>query len=74
MLSFWASIFLQFAAELTLPNAKILDWSKLKAFAEDKMYVTEDLKIVLERVEKHCGKRRNCFSQHILKRLLSQGC
>ena len=34
-----------------LPNNKILDWSKLKGFADDKINVTEKLKLVLERVE-----------------------
>ena len=31
----------------SLPNDKILDWSKLKAFADDKIKVTEHLKFVL---------------------------
>ena len=31
----------------SLPNDKILDWSKLKACAEDKINVTEKLKFVL---------------------------
>ena len=34
----------------SLPNDKILDWSKLKAFADNKINVTEKLKFVLERV------------------------
>ena len=34
-----------------LPNDSISDWSKLKAFAGDKINVTEKLKFVLERVE-----------------------
>ena len=29
-----------------LPNDKILEWSKLKVFADDKIYVTEKLKPV----------------------------
>ena len=32
-----------------LPNNLILDWSKLYAFAADKIYVTEKVKFVLER-------------------------
>ena len=36
----------------TLPDNKILDWSKLKAFADDKINMSEKLKFVLERVEK----------------------
>ena len=34
----------------SLPNDKILDWSKLKAFADNKIDVTEKLKFVLGRV------------------------
>ena len=30
----------------SLPNDKILDWSKLKAFADDKINITEKLKFV----------------------------
>ena len=44
------------------PNDKILRSSKLKAFLDGKINVTEKLKIVLGRVEKHCGKRRKCWS------------
>ena len=35
----------------SLPKDKILDWSKLKAFTDDKINVTEKLKFLLERVE-----------------------
>ena len=35
----------------SLPHDKILDWFKLKAFADDKIKVTEKLKFVLGRVE-----------------------
>ena len=42
-----------------LPNKKFSDWSKLKAFADDKINVTEKLKFDLEiKGRKHCGKRR----------------
>ena len=43
----------------SLPNNKILDWSKLKAFADDKICVTERLKFVLERVENIVGEGEN---------------
>ena len=33
------------------PNDKILDWSKFKMYADDKINVTEILKFVLGRVE-----------------------
>ena len=32
---------------LTLPNAEIFDSPKLEAFADDKIYVTENMKFVL---------------------------
>ena len=41
-------------------NDKILDWSKLEVFADDKTNVTEKLKFLLERVE-NTGKRRKCW-------------
>ena len=38
---------------------KILDWSKLKAFADDIVKVTEILKFLLERLENIVGKGEN---------------
>ena len=35
----------------SIPNDKVLDWSKLKVFTNDKINVTEKLKSVFERVE-----------------------
>ena len=35
----------------SIPNYKILDQSKLKAFADDKINMTENLKFVLGRLE-----------------------
>ena len=49
-----------------LPNDKILDWSKLKTFADDKIHVTEKLKFVLRKVEKIVGKGENAAYQNIL--------
>ena len=43
----------------SLPNDKILDWSKLKTLADDKIKVTEELNFVLGK-RKHFWKRRNC--------------
>ena len=58
----------------SLPNDKTLDWSKLKAFADDKIDMTEKFKFVLKRVENIVGKRRKCwlpafspFSQNVFK-------
>ena len=40
----------------SLPNDKFLDWSKLKAFADDKRIKTQKLKFMSERVENIVGK------------------
>ena len=66
----------------SLPNDKILDWSKLKAFADDKSNVTEKMKIVLGRIENIVGKGENAgnqpsifsISHNVFKRLLIWGC
>ena len=49
----------------SLPN-KFLVWSKLKAFADDKINVTENLEFVLERIENTGGKGENAGYQHFL--------
>ena len=51
-----------------LPNDKILNLSKFKAFAGDKIIMTQKLNIVLGRVENIVGKGENagfsfCFGQ-----------
>ena len=59
----------------SLPNDKFLDWSKLKAFADDKINVIENLKFVLGWVENIVGKGENAgFSHDVFKRFLCQGC
>ena len=50
----------------SLPNGKILDWSRLKAFAHDKNSLTEKLKFVLDRVENIVGKEENAGYQDFL--------
>ena len=40
-----------------LPNDKILDFSKLKAFADDKINVTKELKFGMGKGRKHCGEK-----------------
>ena len=52
----------------SLPNNKFLDWSKLKAYAEDKINVTQKLKFELGRVylENIVGKGENAGYQHFL--------
>ena len=50
----------------SLPNVKFLDRFKLKALADDKINVTEQLKFVLGRVENIMGKVENAsFPQKI---------
>ena len=48
------------------PNNKIVDLSKLKALVEDKINATQNLKIILERIEKIVGKGENAGYQHFL--------
>ena len=50
----------------SLSNDKVLDWSKLKAFADDKINVNVKLKLGLERVESIVGKGENAGYQHFL--------
>ena len=50
----------------SLPNDKILDWSKFKAFAEDKENVTQKLKFMFKMVENLVGKGENSGYQHFL--------
>ena len=50
----------------SLQNNKILDYSKFKAFAGDKIIMTQKLKFVLERVEDIVGKGENAGYQHFL--------
>ena len=50
----------------SLPNDKFLDWSKLKACADNKINVSEKLKFVFDRVENIVGKGENAGYQHFL--------
>ena len=50
----------------TSPKGKILDWSKLKAFADNKINVKENLKFHLGRVENIEGKEENAGYQQFL--------
>ena len=42
-----------------LPDDKTLDWSKLKAFADDKLNVTQNIKVVFHRIDNIVGKEDN---------------
>ena len=44
-----------------LPNDKILDWSKFKAHADDKINKTQKIEICCWMGRKHFGKRRKCW-------------
>ena len=50
----------------SLPNNKFLDWSKLKALAEDKFDLTKNMKSVFQRLKNILGKRENAGYQHFL--------
>ena len=50
----------------SLPNNKILDQSKLKAFADDKLKVIQKAKIVVDTTENIVGKEENAGYQHFL--------
>ena len=49
-----------------VPKNKIPDWCKFKAFADDKIDVTENLKIILWSLENIMGKGENAGYQHFL--------
>ena len=49
-----------------MPNEKVLDWPKLKAFTDDKINVTEKLNFVEGRVENIVGKGENGGDQYFL--------
>ena len=58
---------LSFGKELTsLPNDKILDWSKFKAFVDNKINLNHKLKLDTGRAESIVGKGKNVGYQHFL--------
>ena len=64
----------------SLPNDKILDGGKFKAFADIKIKSNKIMIFILDRIENIVGKGENAGYQHFLlfhnvfKRLISQGC
>ena len=58
----------------SLPNNKILGWSKLKTFADDKLKVAKIMNFVFDSVENIVVTSIFSFSQKVFKRLLSKGC
>ena len=60
----------------SLPDDKILDLSKFKAFADDKIIVTQKLKFTLGRIENIVGKGENAgyhFPTMFSKAFFSRG-
>ena len=49
-----------------LPDDKVLGLPKLKAFADDKLNVTQNIKFVFHRIENIVGKEENAGYQHFL--------
>ena len=63
---------------ILLPNYKILDWSKLKAFADDNITVLKMKIFVFDRVESNVGKGENacypqCFQRAFFPRSMKSG-
>ena len=50
----------------SLPNDKILDWSKLKVFADDKLNAIKTLKFVMDVLKKIVEKGENGRNQHFV--------
>ena len=57
----WLLLFVKRDKHNTLPKDKILDWSKFKAFADNKIITTQKFEICIWKSRKHCGKRRKCW-------------
>ena len=50
----------------SLPNDKLLEKSKLKAFADDKLKMIKIARFVLDKIENIMGKEENADYQHFL--------
>ena len=50
----------------SLPNNEILDWFEFRAFADDKINVTEKMKFIQGRMVNIVGKGENAGYQHFL--------
>ena len=50
----------------TLPDEKNLGLPKLKAFVDDKLTVTQNVKVVVHRIENIVGNEENAGYQHFL--------
>ena len=45
----------------SLLNDKFLDWSKLKAIADDKINLNKKIKTCFQKGRKHCGISKKCW-------------
>ena len=61
---FVSDLLLQKISPNSLPNDKLLDWSKLKAFANDKFKVAEIMIYIFDTVENIVGKGENAGYKH----------
>ena len=50
----------------SLPNDKIIDWTKFKGFADDKIYIAEKFKFAYIRKGNIVRKGENAGYQHVL--------
>ena len=51
---------------ISVPNDKILGWSKLKTFTDDKIKLAKRMIFVFDRIENIVGKGENAGYQHFL--------
>ena len=51
---------------MLLSNDRFLEWSKLKAFSDNKISMTQELKFALGRLENIEGEGENAGNQHFL--------
>ena len=62
MSCYYQQLYLYLQRFNSLPNDTLLDWSKLKAFADDKKKKCDSkIEICSGKERKHCGKRRKCW-------------
>ena len=64
MLSMWSG--LKFCCLVNPLSDDILTLSKLKAFADDKLNVAQNIEVVFHRIENIVGKEENACYQHFL--------
>ena len=59
----------------SLPSDNILNWTKFKAFADEKLKVAKMTNLILDRLENIVGKEGNAGFQHFLlfQKMFSKG-